>query len=674
MLRVILLMCSCVCALSADLDDCIIELDCKACQGAHTPVVEWPAAERGSVRVPHGRELRLACGAAEQAPPLRCSHGQLFTADGARRTLRELRCSEDPFQDVLHPVVGCMAPHEGHVVRWRHVLAACLDIERNMPLYALLRLQNDPAPRDTGTRVSLFFNIEQIVAMQVAADTARVFADEAQLQLYLLEALRRKAQPTLLPGAAGQRVVAARLLSRAYFPAHEARAAAAPSNTVRTTHYCTPPTRYAGGSAAQGPAHAAAGRGGAARRGRAPLVPRLLPSARGARCRCALQHGTYYTLLYTSHSVCWRLCGARPSPRCCRARRGSASWPRASCPAPTSQRTRRALPLRPPTRYVLHTTVHLPLGMLEALRRKAQPTLLPGAAGQRVVAARLLSRAYFPAHEARAAAAPSNTVRTTHYCTPPTRYAGGSAAQGPAHAAAGRGGAARRGRAPLVPRLLPSARGARCRCALQHGTYYTLLYTSHSVCWRLCGARPSPRCCRARRGSASWPRASWPAPTSQRTRRALPLRPPTRYVLHTTVHLPLGMSLHTTVHLPLGMSLRTTVHLALGMSLHTTVHFPLGMSLHTTVHFPHGMSLRTPVYLALGMSLHTTVHRALGMSLHTTVHFPLGMSLHTTVHLALGMSLHNYCILPTRYVASHYCTPRTRYVASTIHLRHAIRG
>lgn len=99
-------------SLSRFVAPCTIELECAECVPDNMPVVTSHRAANGTVRVPAGGELTLACAGGKfllyplaDALAAVCEGGRYrVRADRALRHLLDLGCQENVFEDVLHQV------------------------------------------------------------------------------------------------------------------------------------------------------------------------------------------------------------------------------------------------------------------------------------------------------------------------------------------------------------------------------------------------------------------------------------------------------------------------------------------------------------------------------------------------------------------------------------------
>uniref|UniRef100_A0A2A4JY33 DNA/RNA non-specific endonuclease domain-containing protein n=1 Tax=Heliothis virescens TaxID=7102 RepID=A0A2A4JY33_HELVI len=223
---------------------CVIELQCAECVPEHMPLVTSHRAANGSVRLPAGAELALACAPGKfLAYPLlgrlaaRCEAGRYRVAhDAALRHILDLGCQESIFEDVLHQVDHC-GSLQGRAYLMRqaspaaalHLAEMCFDADRGVAT----RLHMSTAalaPRphsDSAAPLSLLGNFNHMFDASTRHAAERLYSDDERLTRRLHELLKHDRY-----SFAEQRLTSGRLLSGRYFEDQYSRAADFASNRV----------------------------------------------------------------------------------------------------------------------------------------------------------------------------------------------------------------------------------------------------------------------------------------------------------------------------------------------------------------------------------------------------------------------------------------------------------
>ncbi|KAJ8713236.1 hypothetical protein PYW07_013606 [Mythimna separata] len=226
---------------------CEMELECAECVPDNMPLVTSHRAANGSLTVPAGDELTLACGGGKfLAYPLRdtltvqCEAGRYrVRADDTLRHLLDLGCQESIFEDVLHQVDNCgNLQGRAYLMRSagaqpsRHLAALCFDADRAVA--ARLRMSNAPhnalrvAPHsDAAAPLSLLGNFNHMFDATTRHAAERLYSDDARMNRRLRELLKHEHY-----SFAEQSLTSAKLLSSHYFEDQNMRVTDFVSNRV----------------------------------------------------------------------------------------------------------------------------------------------------------------------------------------------------------------------------------------------------------------------------------------------------------------------------------------------------------------------------------------------------------------------------------------------------------
>lgn len=224
--------------------ECVIELECAECLPEKMPAVTSHAARAGAVRVPHGEEAALSCGAghfllyARPVLAVRCDGGRWRVgADGALRSLFDLGCQEDVLEDVEHAVQQCAPPLQGRAYETRaarvtaHLATLCFDADRALTVSARVSASPRgvplPAHSDARAPLSILGNFNHMFDSSTRHQAERLFSNDARLDRRLRELFKHDRYTF-----AGQTLTAGKLLAPGYFDSQYARVTEFASNKV----------------------------------------------------------------------------------------------------------------------------------------------------------------------------------------------------------------------------------------------------------------------------------------------------------------------------------------------------------------------------------------------------------------------------------------------------------
>ncbi|KAI5644214.1 DNA/RNA non-specific endonuclease domain-containing protein [Phthorimaea operculella] len=212
------------------------------------PLVTSHAAAGGAVTAQHGDEVVLACyGGKFIAYPLLetvsavCEGGRYRARhDGQLRSLLELGCQEDIFEDVLHSVDHCAAPLQGRAYqtreptsgRTRHLATVCFDADRGVAQWA--RATNAPrnalplrAHNERPSPLTLLGNFNHMFDAKTRHEAERLYSDDARMTKRVLEQFKHDGY-----AFADQKLTPGKLLATDYFEDQNMRVTDFVSNQV----------------------------------------------------------------------------------------------------------------------------------------------------------------------------------------------------------------------------------------------------------------------------------------------------------------------------------------------------------------------------------------------------------------------------------------------------------